>query len=336
MTAGRAKVATWKRELVDDLVKKFDEYPAVGILDISGIPASQLQRMRSLLRDRAEIKVSRRVLLRISIEKASKKMPELKELADHLEGQIALIFTEMDPFRLWKILEENKALAPAKPGMKAPKDITIPAGETDLPPGPIIGDLQRLGAKARIQAGKITILEDSTIVKEGETISEEAASILSKFGIKPREIGFDLLAAYEDGVVYPGGALVVDEEETLDQIQKAFGNSVALSYEVGYPTSWNVKLMISRSSLEARSLALNASIFSRDLMPTFLSNVATKMIALASVVGSRNPEALGEDLKTIAHAPEPKPTEKVEEKPKEEPKKEEEEEKEVGLGGLFE
>lgn len=339
----QAKVAEWKRDLVEELVNKFDKYPVVGILNITGIPAPQFQEMRDLLRDKAEIKVSRRVLLRVAMERAAEKNTGLKDFTDHLKGPCALIFTKMNPFQLWKILDENKTNAPAKPGMESPKDIIIPAGETDFPPGPIIGELQRAGIKARIQAGKIVILEDSKIVEEGEPIPEEVVGVLAKFGIEPREIGFELLAAYEDGTVFPGGMLVVDEEGTKLQIQTAAVNSLSLSLEIGHPTSSNVGLLVGRASSEARALALNASILSPDLIPEFLSKIVGRMDSLTAVILSKNPDAVDEELKTRITSSKPVKAEKVKEKAKEKPEEKEEkeeaeekEEEEIGLGGLFE
>lgn len=337
-----ASIAPWKRDLVEGLKEKFEKYPVVGVLDISGIPAPQFQEIREVLRGEAEIKVSRRVLLRIAIEKASEDEPELEELADYLEGPSALIFTDMNPFKLWKLLEENRTYAPAKTGMESPRDIVIPEGETEFSPGPIISELQQAGVKARIQAGKVVVLEDSKIVEEGESISEEVVGVLSRFDIEPREIGFELMAAYEDGTVFPGDMLIVDEEKTLSDIQAAYMNSLNLSYEIQFPTEQTVRIMLGQASSEAHNLALNASIFTSGTIPHILNKVHSEMINLASVLASENPDAIGEKLSsTISTQKTAVSTKKEEEKPKEEEVEEEtieekEEEEAVGMGGLFE
>ncbi|KXB02252.1 hypothetical protein AKJ45_01555 [candidate division MSBL1 archaeon SCGC-AAA261F19] len=303
MTAtSQAKVAKWKRELVDNLLKKFEEYPVIGVLDISGVPASQFQQMRALLRDRADIKVGRNELLRIVIEKASEEENELKELADYIKGQSALVFTRLNPFRLWKLLKENRTSAPAKPGMKAPEDIVVPAGETDFTPGPVLGELQRLGINARIQGESIVIVEDSKIVEEGDSISEMAASILSRFGIEPRDIGFELRAAYEDGTVFPGDMLVVDEDRVISQIQTAFRDSLNLSLEIRYPTQRTVGMMLGRASFGVQNLAINAFIFSPDTVSRFLRRANSEINALASIVSSEGFDAFGRDQKPMASA----------------------------------
>jgi large subunit ribosomal protein L10 len=341
VAASEAKVAQWKRDLVGELKEKFEGYPVVGILDVSDIPARQFQQMRRMLREKAEIKVGRKVLLRIAAEQAGEKKQELRELTKYLEGQVALIFTQMNPFKLWKFLNENRATAPAKPGQAAPKDIVIPAGDTDFPPGPIIGELQRVGIKARIQAGKIVILEDCTLLKEGDIIKPEVAEALSKFGIEPREIGFKLLAAFEGGVVFPGDVLVVDEEKVKGQIQMAYTHSLNLSVEVGYPTGENVRLLISKASARAFALALNASIPTTEVLPHLLGRASIEMRGLATALVSKDVNALDDELRKMVSAPEheTKKEAKPEEKPKREEEKGEKEEKEkeetAGLGALF-
>ena len=345
MSAPEASVAPWKRDLIEELKEKFKEYPVVGILNIQGIPAKQFQEMRELLRGKAEIKVSRRVLLRTSIEKASEEDSDLEDLSDYLEGPCALIFTEMDPFKLWKLLEENRTTAPAKVGMESPRDIVIPEGETDFQPGPVIGELQKAGIKARIQAGKVVVLEDSKIVEEGEEIPEEVVGVLARFGIEPREIGFELKAAYEGGTVFPGDMLVVDEEETFEKVQDAYMRTMALSFGVQFPTRQNVGSMIGDAVSRARSLAVGVSFMTPETAPQILSKSHSQMLNLASVAASEDQDAVSEELSEMLSASKSKT--KKEEESKEEAEEEvteeqepeseedEEEEEEAGLGGLF-
>ncbi|KXB04473.1 hypothetical protein AKJ49_02075 [candidate division MSBL1 archaeon SCGC-AAA382A03] len=344
----KASIAPWKRNLIEDLKKKFKEYPAIGILDISGIPARQFQEIRELLRDKAEIKVSRKVLLRIAIEKASEDNPELEELKEYLEGPSALIFSELDPFKLWKLLEENRTTAPAKPGMEAPRDIIIPEGDTEFSPGPIVGELQQAGINARIQAGKVVVLEDSKVVGEGEPIPEEKVGVLSRFGIEPREIGFELRAAYADETVFAGDVLQVNVEETVENIQKAYTNSLTLSFEIKYPTSQNIGMIIGQAPSQAHNLALNASYLTSETSPKILNKAQSQMLNLASVIASKDIEAIGEKLRSkisetesVEEKKEKKKTkeeaeEEAEDKKEEDKEVEEEEESSANLSGLFE
>jgi large subunit ribosomal protein L10 len=314
-----------------------ERYPVVGVLDITDLPAAQFQQMRRKLRGQAEIRVAKNTIMTIAIgQAAGKKDPKLKELVKYLRGQSALIFAQMNPFRLTKILESSKTSAPAKPGVKSPKDIVIPAGETEFAPGPVVGELQRAGIKARIQAGKVVILEDCHILKQGDIITKEIVDAISKFGIQPMELGLKLHAAYEAGMIFPAQVLMVDEKQVVAQLQLACVGAVNLAVTINYPTKVTIGVMISKASAAARNLALNAWLPIADVMPTLLAKARAEMLGLAGALLAKDEKALGEELKKmLAAAP---PAEKLaeEKKPVEEkPKEEKKEEEMAGLGALF-
>ena len=338
MAAKAREAAPWKREVISELVGMLESYPVVGILDIADLPAPQFQQVRQKLRGQAEIIVSRNTLLKVSIERAAgRKDPKLRELIDHLHGQTALILAHVNPFKLSKILRESKTYAPARPGSRSPRDIVIPAGETDFAPGPVVGDLQRIGVKARIHAGRVVILEDCQILGEGDMISKEVADALTKFGIMPFELGLKLRAVYEAGMVFSGEVLEFDETKATEQLQLACASAVNLAINANYPTSITIGVMISKASAAARNLALNACLPISEVMPTLLTKAYAEMLSLASVAHGKNEKALDEELKTMLRSypiPQTKPemeAKKIPEKPKEERKEEELE----GLSKLF-
>ncbi|MFU2191612.1 50S ribosomal protein L10, partial [Methanobacterium sp. MZD130B] len=159
-------VAEWKKEEVKELKTLIESHPVVGMADLSDIPAPQLQKMRQSLRGSAKIKMSRKTLMDLALNDSEKT--KVEALTNHMDGQPALIFTEMNPFKLYKILEGSKTPAPARAGSISLNDIVVPKGDTGFMPGPILGELQKIGIPAKIEKGKIVITEDKTIVAEGE------------------------------------------------------------------------------------------------------------------------------------------------------------------------
>ena len=317
-----AEVPSWKQEAVVELIRLIESYPVVGVLDISDLPASQFQQMRQKLRGQAEIIVSKNTLVSIAINGATKaKDPKLSELASYLKGQTGIIFTKMNPFKLSKLLRDNKIAAPAKPGSKSPKDVNIPAGETDFAPGPIVGELQRVGIKARIQAGKVVILEDCHLLKAGDTITKEIAETLPKFGIMPLELGLKLHAVYEGGMVFTGMTLEIDDKKIIGQLQLASVSAFNLALSVNYPTPLTIGLMIVKANAAAQNLALNACLPISQVMPLLVARANAEMLGLATAAGNRNSQALDAELRDmlgIKPPAEAKPAEKqAEEKPKE-------------------
>jgi large subunit ribosomal protein L10 len=291
-------VAKWKFEEVDRLADLIKDYPVIGIANVHGIPAKQMQKMRTLLRGEVLIRMSKKSLMRHSLEKVSKEEKGISGLSDHISGQPAFIFSKIDPFKLNKILEKNRTTAPAKPDSIAPKDITVKKGETSFPPGPLLGELQQAGIPTTIKEGKIAIKKDTVVVKAGERISPQLAMALSRLGIEPMELGIELLAAYEGGTLFPGENLFIDEEKVFSDFQRGFNQALSLCLESGYLTRATAPLALGKCFNDARALALEAGIFEREVMdklricrcyPSRLTSKATPWMRSCEASSPRRP-----------------------------------------------
>ncbi len=276
------KVAKWKVEEVEKLSKMISEYPVVGIVNMENIPAKQLQKMREVLRGEVVIRMSRKRLMKLALEKA-----KVEKLAEYLKGQPAFVFSKMNPFKLYKILEKNKTSAPAKPNTIAPKDIIVPKGETPFSPGPVLAELQKFGIPTAIQKNKIIIKEDKLVAREGERISPELASLLTRLGIEPMEIGLNLLAVYEGGVIYSPDVLAIDENMLIAQLKEAYLNAVNLSVNTGYITKETAPLLIAKAYSEAKAVAIEAGVYEPEVIKDIIAKAHLQMLALKSTINWR-------------------------------------------------
>lgn len=335
-------VATWKYKEVDEIADKISNTKVVGLVNVSNIPSKQFQIMRKTLINDAEIKVSRNRLIKHAFEKKG-----MSEFSGHVSGQTGLVFTNLSPFKLKKILDKSKTNAAPRAGAVAPCDIVVPEGPTPFAPGPILGDLQKVRIKAKIDAGKIVVASDSLVAKEGDIISQDLATVLSRLGIEPMEIGLNIQAVYEDNVIYSPEMLTIDEQETLSKIQGAYSGALNLAVNAGIFNSVSIKPMLQSAFAKAKNLALNAEIMNKVTIPDLIGKANSQMLAIASII-SKNPDAVDDDLKAkitgaAAAASAPSAAEKTkEEKPAEEKKKKEEKDDEAaeedaaaGLGALF-
>ena len=307
----QAHVALWKKEEVEHLVELLESNPVVAVANVQGIPAAQMAKMRKTLREDATIKVSKNTLLTLALKEAGKRHAGLEKLADKIDGQTAVIVTRMNPFRLYKRLEQSKTKAPARGGEIAPEDIKVVKGETPFKPGPIVGELQKAGIPAKIDQGKVMISADKTLVKQGDRIPQEVAQMLTRLEIFPLIVGMDLKAAFDDGTIYGSDSL------SVDYVQSVIG-----------------------AHQHAVNLAVYAAIPAPEVIPVLLSTSYAKGLALASIILEKNPDALGEEAKAAlanrAAAPAASagaPAAKAEEKKEEE--KVSEEDAMAGLGSLF-
>jgi large subunit ribosomal protein L10 len=146
-----AHLPEWKVKDVQELIEKIGKSRVIGVVGLREIPASNLQQMRGDLRGNVEIRMVRNTIARRALEASD---PKIRPLADYIEDQTALIFSDENPFRLNSLLEKGKKPMPIKPGAKAPKDIVVEAGETSFSPGPMVGKLQAAGIPAAIKGGR--------------------------------------------------------------------------------------------------------------------------------------------------------------------------------------
>ncbi|MCD6381944.1 MAG: 50S ribosomal protein L10, partial [Candidatus Aenigmarchaeota archaeon] len=97
-----------KPKVVDELAALIEKYPVVGVIDIYMLPAKQMQKIKQDLRDRIKVRVAKKSMIKRALEKVKDKKKGVEKLLDKIEGQPALILTDMNPFKLFKILEKNK------------------------------------------------------------------------------------------------------------------------------------------------------------------------------------------------------------------------------------
>jgi len=302
-------IPEWKREEVDEIASFLDAYDSVGVVDITGIPSRQLQQMRRDLHGTAALRVSRNTLLVRALEEVD---DGLEELTGYVSGQVGLIGTSDNPFGLFQQLEASKTSAPINAGEVAPNDIVIPEGDTGIDPGPFVGELQNVGASARIEDGSIQVLEDSTVLSAGEEVSRDLANVLSELGIEPKEVGLDLRGVYADGVLFEPADLELDVDAYRADVSAAAGRARNLALNASYPTAATLPALLGKASGEAKSLGLQAGIEDPDLMPDLIGKADAQVRTLAAQIDDE--EALPEELQDVdAPAPEPESAEEAEE-----------------------
>ena len=313
-----------KTDTVNEMVDLSKKYSVIGIARLEGISASVLQRIRKSLGNEAEIKIARNTLKKIALTQSRRK--NMKNFLSYVEdvGSCGLIFTDMNPFTLQRVLQANRIPSPARAGMVSPKDVIVPAQTTDLDPGPVIGELNSAGIRTRIEKGKIRITEDSLVIKAGETVTASKAAILLRLGILPFKAGLEIEAVWEQGDIIEGHALVVDTEATTMALRDASSHAISLALEIGYVTKETVPHLLSKAYMSALSLAIESNYLTAETIGLTLSKGILVASNLATKVAEVNPDAAPSGV-----------TKSSETEKKETDKEEEQGEEEAGLDGLF-
>jgi large subunit ribosomal protein L10 len=288
------KVQEWKKETLEKLINLMSNYRVIAIANLYKVRSTQIQELRRKLNGKVKFLVAKNTLIQKAIENLKDKKHGLEGLSKALKGPNILLFTNMDAYELSLLLNKNKVKVFAKPGDIAMNDIIIPAGNTGFSPGPIISDFNELKIPTKIESGSIMIVKDTVVAKKGDVISAKLASILSKLGIKPIEVGLELLYAYEEGLILEPEDLKLDLEaykkdilqahseafglavsinyltkETAQSIlYKAYAQAMQLSIEAEYPTKENISNIIQKAYMQATNLAMKLSLIDETLKET--------------------------------------------------------------------
>jgi len=268
--------ADWKIKEVEELKNIISSYPVVGIVGIRGIPASQMHGMRKTLRENAVVRVSKNRLIRHALEGS-----EMSKLSDYIEGETAVLATNMNPFKIFRQLEKAKMKVPAKGGEIAPDDIVIKKGKTPFKPGPIVSEFQKVGIPAAIREGGVVIEKTVTLVKKGEVIPPDVAKMLTRMDIYPLEVGLDVKAIYEEGLMFTPETLSIDVDEITNNFRKAVHDAFALSMEVGYPTKEIAPQLLQKAYRNSFALAMECGMYTRDTIEEFIKNAHRQVSILA-------------------------------------------------------
>jgi len=271
----------WKRDEVEETRRYAGEYDLVGLVDLHGIPGSQMQDMRRNLRGKAVLKMTRNTLIRNAFSELG---GEIESINNYLDGQSALIYTNENPFKLFKMLGETMTKMLAKPGDIAPEDIVISKGPTGFPAGPIVGELQQVGIQAAIEKGKVVIRTTKTFLKAGEVIDKKQADILSKLDIKSIDVGLNLQVAFYKGSFFEPSMLAIDETEYFNNIVLAATQAFNLSVNAVIPTAATVESIIGKAVQEARNLGVEGAIYEKDVIDLIISRAQRETLAVSGIV----------------------------------------------------
>lgn len=247
-----APIPEFKIKAVKELEDLMKSKRTILVASIKNIPGSQFQEIVKKLRGKAIVKVPKKNLIFRALNKNSEE--EIKKIKDRLEDSYALLFSDLESFELAGELAKNQSPSKAKVGQEAPFDIEIPAGPTELVPGPAISELGALGIQIQIEKGKITIKEPKVVAKEGSKISQGAADLMSKLGIKPFKIGFIPLCSFDTNDKKFYSEIKIDVEGTIESLKESYGKALSFAVGVGYFSKDTIKLIIGKANAESNKI----------------------------------------------------------------------------------
>lgn len=269
-----------KRLMYQEMQELPKKYNVIALSKMTKVRASQLMLLRKKFRNEIKIRIIKNQVAKRAFEKVQ-GVAGIENLKDALEGQCALLFTNISPFKLNLMFAKNKILLPAKGGDVVTKEIVIPAGNTGITPGPVLSEFKLANVATKIDQGSIWVNKDTVVARPGDVVSTPLASLMSKLNIKPIEAGISVNFAIAEGLIFKEAELRIDMEEFKQDLVKSFQEALALATEAGYATPETVKPMLAKAHQHARSLAAESGYLTPETVDLVLPRAQSKAQAVA-------------------------------------------------------
>jgi large subunit ribosomal protein L10 len=253
-----------KIKLYEDLQTLAKSYNVIALSKMTKVRSAQLMSVRKKFRNEIKIITIKNKVAQRSFEKIFNDVKGLEFLNKELEGQCALMFTNINPFKLNLTFDKNKIFLAAKGGDIAPNDLVIPAGNTGINPGPVLSEFKESKVPTKIDQGTIWVSKDTVVAKTGDSISQKLAALLSKLDIKPIEAGIAVNYAIAEGLEFKEKDLKIILQDYIQEIVKSYQEALTLSVEAVYFNKESLPLILLKAKQHAISLSTESGYLSPD------------------------------------------------------------------------
>jgi large subunit ribosomal protein L10 len=245
-------IPEYKLKIVADLVSQIKKKRTLLIASTKGLPSSQFHEIKKNFRGKADITVAKKSAVLRAIEVAKKG--NLKDLSPVITSDVALFFSDVEPFELSGMLSDSLSPTKAKAGDIAPEDINIEPGPTSLVPGPAISELSGVGLKVSVEGGKLAIKLPHTVAYKGDVIKANVASVLAKLDIKPMKVGFEPVAAYDatNDRVYVG--IKIDKKKAYEELREAIGKAIGFAVGRVYLCADSLRFILAKAAMQGTAI----------------------------------------------------------------------------------
>lgn len=267
-----------KLDMLDEVESLAKKYDSVIVSKLHKVRAGQLMLLRKNFRGELVMIVAKNKIASLALERSGLKNAD--KFVENLTGQNALIFTNMNPFRLYLSLEKSKVNLPARAGDLATDDIVVPAGNTGIAPGPVLSEFKEAGVQTRIESGSIYVSRDSVVANPGDVISPKLAGLLSRLNIKPIKAGLSIFMATSGGLLLLQRDIAIDLSQYRADVSRAASEATGLALEASYVTVETLPLLIAKAFKGASRVASESGYVTSENAGEVLAFAETQAMAV--------------------------------------------------------
>ncbi|TFK75093.1 60S acidic ribosomal protein P0 [Pluteus cervinus] len=264
------------------LKELLNKYKSIFIVNVDNVGSNQMHQIRVALRGKGVVLMGKNTMVRRALRTILPDFPQFERLLPHVKGNIGFVFTSEDLKEVREVIVANKVAAPARAGAFAPKDVTVPAGNTGMEPGKT-SFFQALGIPTKIARGTIEIVSDVKVVTAGTRVGSSEATLLNMLNISPFTYGMSVIQIFDSGNIFAPEVLDVDEKELVDRFLTGVKTIAAISLALNYPTIVSIvhSLVNAYKNLISVALSTEYSFEGADKIKEYLANPEAFAVAAA-------------------------------------------------------
>lgn len=234
MSSGATKKQK-KEVYFSKLENLLEEFKTIFIVNVDNVGSNQMHQIRMKLRGEGQVLMGKNTMVRKVLRNLLADNPQFEKLMQVVRGNVGFVFTKGDLKHVRTVITENRVRAPAKANALAPLDVTVPAGNTGMPPDKT-SFFQALGVPTKISRGTIEIISDVHLIKAGSRVGPSEAALLNMLNISPFTYGLTIVSVYDAGTVFDPSVLDITEEQLVENFVTGIKQVAAVSLALGYPT----------------------------------------------------------------------------------------------------
>lgn len=318
-----------KSKVVDQIKELLKQYRVLAIMAIDRAPTAESKRMFGKLSEHGVVKLYKNSLVLRALRDIGAR--NLGDVSKYLTGSNIFMFTNMNPFKLAKLVEELAEYRYAKPGDAVDFDVELSPGPTGIKPGPSMSLFGKLKIPTQVVEGIVWIARDTKVLKRGDKVTSELSSLMRRLGIKIMPVKVQLKAVYEDGYIYLPKDLKIDYDAVRKELISAISMSKQLAIELAIPTPEVVSDLLIRARRISIELAAALGYTTPEIAQDLLTKAVSQALVVAQAISSRV------DLGIAVSTGKQEERREEEKKEVEEERKEKEAEEELaeGISSLF-
>ncbi|KAJ7922556.1 hypothetical protein B0H13DRAFT_2230463 [Mycena leptocephala] len=209
-----------REEIYFEKLKELDKYCAIFLVNVDNVGSNQMHH--------GVVLMGKNTMILHVLRSILPEYPQFEHLLPHVKGNIGFVFTAGDLKEVREIITTNKVAAPGCAGAFAPKDITVPAGNTGMEPGKTSFS-QALQIPTKIARGTIQIVADIKVVVIGTPVGQSEATLLNMLNISLFTYSMSDVQIFDKGNVFSPSVLDVDESELIDRFMSSIKTIATLS-----------------------------------------------------------------------------------------------------------